>query len=728
MSAEDLVVLSTVAPGLPEILHGAPPAVLLVDVDRAEVTYANGPAVALAGRVRLPIPVDAWSRAAGLRELGGTPLDQTSNPLSRIAAALGGPGEPVQVLPGEGAGEHPAAGRLMWVTAFRLEIEQDPQLARSALVVLLDVAPGTEPGEGPLRALRERAVLATDLSFTISDPHQPDNPLVWVNPAFTRVTGYPAQEAVGRNCRFLQGEHTDPQAGPALHRALLAEQPITITLLNYRRDGTTFWNQLSVSPVYDGAGRLVNFVGVQADVTERVRVELEREAAYVAAAREREQAQQALRDAERARLAAQRAQQTAERAQRRLGLIAEATSRLAATLDVQESLDRLASLVVPLLADWCLIALVGEPGRVRYLIRHHDPAGQEVGDQLAERLPAHLTSRAPVRRVLASGTPVLVSEAGPDLLETAVDDAGTRSLYRQIGLRSLMAAPLIARGEVIGVLSLVIGDPNRPPYTREDLTTAVDLARRAALTVDNARLFAREHSVAEALQRSLLPELPTIEGVASAARYLAANAAAEVGGDWYDLLALPDGSIGLAVGDVMGHDLSSAAAMGQLRSVLRGYAWDGDRPSRVLERLDRLVHGLGMAQLATAVYARLVLDPHGGGSLTYANAGHLPPLLASPDGAVLPLDESHDPIIGLPDLLPRTEGSVAVPPGSTLLFYTDGLVERRDRAAEDGIAALARVAAGAGAVDLERLCDRVLAELLEPVLPDDVALLAVRLR
>lgn len=199
-------------------------------------------------------------------------------------------------------------------------------------------------------------------------------------------------------------------------------------------------------------------------------------------------------------------------------------------------------------------------------------------------------------QVLADGRSTVVEVVTDALLEAYVEDAVRRDAYRALGMCSVVIAPLWARGRVIGNVSFVIGDPGRRPYSPADAATATELAQRTALTLDNARLINRERAAAETLQRSLLPALPDIAGLSIAARYLPANNRAQVGGDWYDVLPLPDGSIGIAVGDVMGHDLEAAAAMGQLRSVLRGYAWDGDQPAPVLSRLDRLVNGLDMAQ------------------------------------------------------------------------------------------------------------------------------------
>ena len=237
----------------------------------------------------------------------------------------------------------------------------------------LDPAEGTGDPEAYLQALRERAVIATDITFTITDPREPDNPLVWVNPSFTRVTGYDADEVVGRNCRFLQGPATDPAAVAGIRAAIEERRTHTATLLNYRKDGTAFWNQLSISPVFDGSNSLVSFVGVQTDVTERVRVEHEREAAFAAERAARKEAELARAIAEQARADAERAQADAERAQSRLALMAEATSALIATLDMTELLDRLAGLCVPRLADWVVLTLVDQHGQMEgTAARHRD--------------------------------------------------------------------------------------------------------------------------------------------------------------------------------------------------------------------------------------------------------------------------------------------------------------------------------------------------------------------
>lgn len=218
------------------------------------------------------------------------------------------------------------------------------------------------------------------------------------------------------------------------------------------------------------------------------------------------------------------------------------------------------------------------------------------------------------------------------------------------------------------------------------------------------------------------------DGITCASRYLASHEQAQVGGDWYDLFALPDGAIGVAIGDVMGHDVAAAAAMGQLRSVLRSYAYEGTSPSVVLDRLDRLVQGFEMAQVATAIFGRLVLDEDGA-TLLFSNAGHLPPVIRYPGGAVHRIDRGTSPLIGVlpPGDVRRSEAAVALPRGSLLVLYTDGLVENRRRDYDTGVEQLcAAVEEADPRADPEEVCEAIVAAMGE-TWEDDVALLVVRI-
>jgi serine phosphatase RsbU (regulator of sigma subunit) len=317
-------------------------------------------------------------------------------------------------------------------------------------------------------------------------------------------------------------------------------------------------------------------------------------------------------------------------------------------------------------------------------------------------------------------------EVTGEQVDHAIADPELREVYRAIGLGSVIIVPLRARRQVLGALALFTDGSGRR-FDEEDLRRRPTWPGAPGLTVDNARLYQREHDVAEALQRSLLPQLPDIAGHDTAAAYLPGSAAAQVGGDWYDLFRLPDGAVGVAVGDVMGHDLTAAAAMGQLRSVLQSYAWQGSGPAVVLDRLDQLVQGLDMAQLATCIYGRLELPEGGGdGRLRLANAGHLPPVLRGPDGGVRLLVGGVSLLVGAALGTERDELEVGLEPGCVLVLYTDGLVEHRGRDLTDGLAALEAALAAAPTGSAQDVLRHLLDELAQGELDDDVAVLVVR--
>jgi len=719
---------------LPGVLSTVPVAVLVIDQKNSSVTYANTAAVELAGNIALPVDVDTWGAAAGLTDLAGQPLASSSGPLSAVAQGRPVSGEAVRLSPGRSTdftradADRGDQDQLLWVTGFPLsQVGSDEQLA---LVVFLQLDPVEQVGDPDayLQALRERAVIATDITFTITDPREPDNPLVWVNPSFTRITGYEHHEVVGRNCRFLQGPATDPAAVAGIRDAVQARRTVTTTLLNYRKDGTAFWNQLSISPVFDGSGALVSFVGVQTDVTERVRVEHEREAAFAAEQSARREAELAQAIAEQARADAEHAQADAEKAQNRPALMAEGTTALIATLDMAELIDGLAGLCVPRLADWVFLTLLDEYGAVTETAsRHLDGRTVEL-HEFAVRHAAHLPPDSPSQQSITTSRSVLLHPVTDDVKDRILVQPGAREAFDRLGGTSVLTVPMVARRRTLGAIALVMTSEDRT-FTKDDVELAEDLARRAALAVDNVRLYQREHTVADTLQRSLLPELPEVPGIEAAAHYVSASSAADVGGDFYDLLHLPDGSVGMAIGDVVGHDVAAAAAMGHLRGVLRACIWDAEDadPGSVLARVDRLVQGLRVASLATMVYARAVPPADAGAPwrLHVANAGHPPLLLRDPDGAVRILDGVTGLLVGVDATTHRETLHVDVRPGTTLVAYTDGLIERPGQDMDRGIHELCeRIAAAPADADPRQLCDAAVAGALDH--RDDVALLAVR--
>lgn len=241
-------------------------------------------------------------------------------------------------------------------------------------------------------------------------------------------------------------------------------------------------------------------------------------------------------------------------------------------------------------------------------------------------------------------------------------------------------------------------------------------------------LYEVEHHVAEAMQRALLPRLPELPGLELAARYLASGAGQQVGGDWFDAFPVAGGRCGIVVGDVIGHDVAAASAMAQIRALLRGFAVDTGSPAEVLTRLDRVIDELHLTQLVTVFYG--LLDPpaaDGSRVLHYSNAGHVPPVLRRPDGAVESLAGGASVVMGAPVPAEYAESEAQLPPGSTLVLFTDGLVEVPGGSLTDGLDRVAEIVARLGEHEPEALCDDLLEEVSLRSLRDDVALLVVRL-
>jgi serine phosphatase RsbU (regulator of sigma subunit) len=285
------------------------------------------------------------------------------------------------------------------------------------------------------------------------------------------------------------------------------------------------------------------------------------------------------------------------------------------------------------------------------------------------------------------------------------------------GIRSLIGVPLIAEGDVVGVLH--VGTLHQRAFTSDDAEFLQLVADRLALAA-RSRLSATERAATLALQRSLLPtQLPHIPGLGLATRYVPGGAGG-VGGDWYDLFTLTSGHVCVAIGDVAGHGLRAAVVMGRLRSALRAYAIDSIDPAEVLRRTDRKLQHFEPAEFATAQYA--VFEP----SLerfTISSAGHPPPVMMAPGEGAFLLDAPPDPPLGVPFAATRRATTVEFPRGAMLCFYTDGLVERRGQPLDDGFARLQAAMVGTGA---ERLCSTVMSRMVgsEPA-SDDIAILVI---
>ena len=553
----------------------------------------------------------------------------------------------------------------------------------------------------PSDAIHGQVVLASGVALSITDATLPDDPLIWVNRAFTELTGYAADEVLGLNCRLLQGPATDPRATSEIREGLAAGRTVTAVVRNYRRDGSPFWNQVLISPVRAADGTITHHVGVQADVTARIESDRARDAAL----------------------------DSARQATARLDLLARVTDELVAHLDYAAAVDSLADIAVPALATWGFVAVTDDRGRFEHVhVVTTDESATAAARTLDQRGVEWLTRSPRIAEALASRPGHVPVPFTVDV--TVVPDQTTPRQFEalmELGLGSALLVPLRARDRVIGVLCLVHAQVDG--FEPDALVTAAHLGRRAGLALDNVRLFLAERDTALTLQHNLLPEIPDIPGLDVAAAYLPSTRLAEVGGDWFDVLQLPDGSVGLAVGDVVGHDMHAAAAMGQLRSLLRSTAWDGAEPAAALTRVDEMVRGFPIADVATCAYVRWEAAD-AGARLTFARAGHPPPLVRFPGGRVTSLSDGATTPLGVlhPDGPPQS-GTIQVPHGATLVMFTDGLVERRDRGLRDGTAlAVETLASLPDDLGATAVRDTLVAALLgdRERQEDDVCVLVVR--
>ncbi|WNV75968.1 SpoIIE family protein phosphatase [Geodermatophilus sp. DSM 44513] len=413
----------------------------------------------------------------------------------------------------------------------------------------------------------------------------------------------------------------------------------------------------------------------------------------------------------------------------RLQLLAEAGRTMTGTHDIAQQLERLARLVVPPLGDWCWIVATDEHGRMHEVaVAHRDPSRLHEA-QIYVRLMVSTVSEEGAPSIVArTGRPLVIPDLQPERIARSLPDPAARQALLALAPASVAAVPLTARGRTLGVLCLLRGR-ERPPLRPEEVDTAVEVGRRAGAALDQARLYAAQRELADALQHSMLTAPPETDLGQIVVRYVPAAAGAEIGGDWYDAFLEPGGATVLVIGDVVGHDSQAAAAMGQVRGLLRGISYSsGATPAQVLTRVDAAVGGLGLDTMATALVARLERAEAGGTVLRWSSAGHPPPVLLGPDGRVTVLDgEPADLLLGVDPSVSREDRVAVLPPGSTVLLYTDGLVERRDRGLDEGTAALVAVLGASAGLPLDELCDRVLSRLFLPDAADDVALLAVRL-
>ncbi|MGZ4567361.1 MAG: SpoIIE family protein phosphatase [Blastococcus sp.] len=415
-------------------------------------------------------------------------------------------------------------------------------------------------------------------------------------------------------------------------------------------------------------------------------------------------------------------------AQERLALLARVSAELAGAFDAEGAVARIPRLLTPQLGDGCLLTVVDDDGRP------HDVASWHIVPSRAALLERYATLRlgalpatAPLVRALLGEPSVATGEEIMALL--APGEA--RDLFAVLAPRFVLCLPVRGRGRTVGALTLLSYSPVNP--WGDAMATAGDIADRIGLALDNARLFSQQRQLAEGLQRSLLGAAIEPDDAEIVVRYLPAAEVARVGGDWYDTFLQPSGSTMLVIGDVVGHDTEAAAAMGQLRGLLRGIAvYSDEGPAEVLRGLDVAMAQLQVGTYATATVARFERTAEerqrGVTRMRWSNAGHLPILVIQPDGSLAALtDWRGDLLLGVDSAVTRHDSVVTLDRGATVLLFTDGLIERRDSDLDGGMARLRAAATELAGLPLAELCDQLVERLVDGRPEDDVALVAIRL-
>ena len=527
---------------------------------------------------------------------------------------------------------------------------------------------------------------------------------VRVNETLARMNGLEVAEHLGRTTGETLPEGSADEVTAIQRQVLATGEPVidlTVSAPNPRRGG---FRSISYSRLEDRAGRVLGVTGMIMDVTDR----------YRAVAK-------------------------VEHARRRLALLNELGTRIGDLLDAGRIAEELAAALVPALSDYAGVVLLQAVADGDDLPRHaHTRLTPLVMTGTAAVEPSanadlmmtpgaaiQMTEGSLFARVLRSGLAEQLES--PALLEetTSQDDPRVRAAY-ELGVHSMLVVPLRARGIVLGLMVLSRAG-RREGFDRDELAFAGEVADRAGSSLDNARLYARERAAALMLQRSLLPQtVPRPPGVEIGYRYVPGSIGTEVGGDWFDVIPLPDDRVALVVGDVMGHGLRAAATMGRLRTAVRTLAMLGLPPDVVLQHVhdlaDDLAQGPDEALIATCVYA--VYDP-ATRRLVLAKAGHTPPLLIVPGERAQVLDLPSGTPLGVGGV-PFASVELTVTEGTLLVLYTDGLVESRTEDIDVGTRRLCAVLEQKFD-SVEEACERVIGTLERGQEPDDVALLLARL-
>ena len=516
-----------------------------------------------------------------------------------------------------------------------------------------------------------------------------DGRLVACNKHVEELFGWSPDELVGHRTEELAAEPFDETTRAQWVAHIAAGEPWETDVAVRRKDGSTIVVHAVDSPFVDDDGKVTGVVSVSFDVTDRRRGE----------------------DVQH--------------------FLADTTTLLMTSLDFGESLRQLAAAAVPFLGDVCLVDIADGPNVVRMAAVHRDPAQQPLVDVLGERYPPDPFGDHPAVRVMTTGVPESSPEMADDFLRATCRDEEHFDLVRRLGFSSYVCVPLLARGRSLGTLTLVSCSSARR-FGPGDLAIAQELAWRAALAADNARLFSERAYVARTLQASLLPHtLPEVPGVELAARYLAAGEGNEVGGDFFDAFDAGYGTWAVVIGDVCGKGADAAAIAGLARHTVRAVALKERRPSRMLSLLNDAIMGdpdVGDARFCTVCTA-LIRPNRSGARMTLAAGGHPLPWVVRADGTVAQIGTAGL-IIGVFPETDARDDVVDLAVGDVVVLYTDGVVEERnDEGRTFGQDSLREVLQQAAGLSAAEIVDRVVGAVTafsgrEP--RDDVAVVALR--
>ncbi|HVF07892.1 MAG TPA: SpoIIE family protein phosphatase, partial [Actinomycetota bacterium] len=477
-----------------------------------------------------------------------------------------------------------------------------------------------------------------------------------------------------------------------------------------RPDGSIRSVEAIARVLREEGGNPIGMIGVATDVTDRKDAENERARLFEA---ERE-----------ARAAAEATQETLE-------FLASASALLAESLDYRSTLARVARLAVPRLADWCSVEVPDDQHQdVEFVVAHVDPEKVELAHEFRRRYPADPSATRGVPNVMRTGRSELIPVISDEVLQTIARDDEHLAVLRGMGMRSAMIVPLIARGRTIGAVSF-LSETEGLEFGEDDLRLVEELARRAAIAIDNARLYRDRSHVARTLQESLLPpRLPKIPGIEIAARYRFAGEGNEIGGDFYDLFETADGAWAIVMGDACGKGPEAAAITGLARHSVRAAAVRERTPSRVLALLNESILGqVTDNRFLTAAYARL--EPgEGHARMTISCGGHPPAMIVRASGKV-DVTSATGTLVGILPEAEFTDERIDLAAGDAVVLYTDGVVEARrgeDIFGEDRLRDLLATCTRYDARGLANAVRQAVGDFQPGVPHDDMAILVLRVK